>query len=65
MVEFITADSVQIKWDEGDVITSNPAVIAYRIYLDDYSGNTPALVYDTGHRSLTNLVTISDLTVGM
>lgn len=42
----------------------NPSTTAYKIYLDDGSGNEPQLVYDTGRKSLTNLVTISDLETG-
>jgi hypothetical protein len=45
-------------------ILSNLPVIAYRVYLDDLSGNDPVLSYDTGHRSLTNLVTLNNLLVG-
>lgn len=34
------------------------------MYLDDLSGNAPALIYNTGSASLTNIVTITGLSVG-
>lgn len=34
------------------------------MYLDDLSGNTPALIYNTGSASLTNIATLTGLSVG-
>lgn len=55
---------MQVTWTEGAVIATNPSVKAYRVYLDDGSGNDPQLVYDTGLKSLTNLVSIAGLNIG-
>jgi hypothetical protein len=60
----VQPDQVQITWTKGSDIAGNPELLAYRVYLDDGSGNDPALVYDTGSRALTTLVTITDLMVG-
>lgn len=46
------------------MIANNPLTIAYRVYLDDFSGNTPSLVYDTGRQALSNQVIIADLITG-
>jgi hypothetical protein len=63
-VKFNIANEVQVTWNEGSAIAGNPPTLAYRVYLDDGSGNEPVLAYDTGKRALTNLVTIKGLTTG-
>jgi hypothetical protein len=63
-LEHPAADKVKITWEEGIELIDNPPILAYRVYLDDGSGNDPVKVYDTGHRSLTNFVTINDLIIG-
>jgi hypothetical protein len=62
--EILTASEIQVTWQDGAAITDNPPIIAYRVYLDDFSGNPPALIYDTGSGSLTNVFTVNGLTVG-
>jgi len=39
-------------------------ILTNRVYLDDGSGNEPTLVYDTGCKALTNLVTLTKLKTG-
>ena len=64
MVEITSETSVRITWTQGDAITSNPETLAYRVYLDDGSGNEPALFYDTLSSALTNDVTLTGLKTG-
>ena len=42
----------------------NPETTAYRVYLDDGSGNGPKLFYDSSPRALTNIYTLTALKVG-
>ena len=62
--EIVTASDIEVTWSDGTEIANNPPIIAYRVYLDDFSGNPPTLVYDTGRGSLTNLFTINGLSIG-
>lgn len=62
--EIVSASEIEIKWNDGAAIEDNLPTLAYKIYLDDFSGNNPALVYDTGQGSITNLFTINRLSVG-
>lgn len=62
--EIVTATEIEVTWSDGAAIANNPPIKAYRVYLDDFSGNPPALVYDTGRSSLTNLFTINGLSIG-
>lgn len=40
------------------------ATLAFRVYLDDGSGNPTVLVYDTLQKALTNIATLQELTTG-
>ena len=62
--EIVSASDIEVTWSDGAAITNNPPIIAYKVYLDDFSGNPPALIYDTGRGSLTNLLTINSLSIG-
>lgn len=62
--EIFTATSMQLTWDDGAAIASNPATTSYRVYLDDDSGNPPAKVFDSASQALTNIVTLNDLVAG-
>jgi len=62
--EIVSATDIEVTWSDGAAIASNPPIVAYRVYLDDFSGNAPALVYDTGRSALTNLFTINGLSIG-
>ena len=45
--DFVSQTQIQVTWQDGPEIIDNPATLAYRVYLDDRSGNPPSLVYDT------------------
>jgi len=55
---------MQITWDEGAAIASNPFTFSYRVFLDDLSGNPPAKVFDSESQSLTNIFTLINLMPG-
>lgn len=59
LFQILSETSMQITFDEGAEILNNPPTLAYRVYLDDSSGNNPELVYDTGRKALTNLITLT------
>jgi fibronectin type 3 domain-containing protein len=43
---------------------NNPAILAYKIYLDDGSGNQASMVYNTQQKSLTNTAVVPNLITG-
>jgi len=43
---------VKLSWSNGAAIASNPATLAFKIYLDDLSGNAPSVVFDTTGKAL-------------
>ena len=63
-VNILSETSIQISFEEGSEIQDNPPTLAYRVYLDNGTGNDAELVYDTGRKALTNLITLSDLKIG-
>lgn len=62
--QMISESEVQLTWDKPQEILSNPAILAYKIYLDDGSGNQASMVYSTSSKSLTNVANVRDLIVG-
>lgn len=56
--------SVSLAWDNEVSIANNPQTLAYKVYLDDLSGNAPALVFDTTGKALVNFYTITNLVLG-
>ena len=46
--------SVSVAWDTESLIANNPLTRAYKVYLYDFSGNQPSLVFDTTGNSLVN-----------
>lgn len=60
----ISESEVQLSWDKPQEITLNPAILAYKIYLDDGSGNQASMVYTTMSKSLTNIANVQNLIVG-
>lgn len=55
---------MQITWEDGAAIASNPFTFSYRVFLDDLSGNPPAKVFDSESQSLTNIFTLINLMPG-
>jgi len=55
---------VSLAWSPETVIANNPATLAYKVYLDDLSGNGPALVFDTTGGALVYETTLSGLSLG-
>lgn len=55
---------MEITWDDGAIITSNPSTLSFNVYLDDLSGNQPAKVFDSATKALTNILTLTNLTAG-
>ncbi len=56
--------SVAIAWDPEAAIANNPSTLAYKVYLDDLSGNAPKVVFDTTDKALVATTTITGLRVG-
>lgn len=56
--------SVEFEWDADVAIASNVATTAYRVYLDDQTGNAKQLVYDTANFSFTNKAVLNNLVIG-
>ena len=64
VVEFVNTETVKMEWTPSEQILNNPAVTSYRVYLDKLDGNPADLVYDTGKRALSTIVTINGLELG-
>ena len=56
--------SLQLGWDPGLVITSNPVTLRYRVYLDNGSGNDPVIAWDSSGSALANIATLKGLITG-
>ncbi len=55
---------MNIEWDVDAVIVSNLPTLGYKVYLDDLSGNTPTVVFDTTKYAITTTTTIKGLISG-
>jgi hypothetical protein len=55
---------VNLAWDTEPVILNNPKTLAYKVYLDDLSGNLPQVVFDTIGKALVTEATLSGLKLG-
>ncbi len=53
-----------MAWDTEATILNNPKTLAYKVYIDDLSGNPPKLVFDTTDNALVLETTVSGLIVG-
>jgi hypothetical protein len=55
---------VSLAWNPETVIVDNPKTLAYKVYIDDLSGNPPKVVFDTTDNALVYETTVSGLTLG-
>jgi len=55
---------VNLAWDTEASILNNPKTLAYKVYIDDLSGNPPMVVFDTTEKALVTETTVSGLKLG-
>ena len=65
IVQTLSATEIQIGWDPGSEIVSNPVTKSYRVYLDDGSGNDPVLWHDSASQAISTVALLRDLHTGM
>lgn len=62
--QIYSSTSLEITWDDGASISSNPSTLSFNVYLDDLSGNPPAKVFDSTSKAITNIATLKGLNPG-
>lgn len=60
-VQALSETSIQVSWQPGLEIMSNPETLSYKIYLDDGSGNNPVVFWDSAGVALSNIATLTSL----
>ena len=63
-VKTVSQTAIQVAWEPGLAIASNPVTLRYKVFLDDGSGNEPVRVWDTETHALSNIATLTGLRTG-